>query len=163
MICPPLKAVRAVQRRCRLRSNRNLKSDRRKACGRLRIIRSITGYPFKLHLGKNKPGSIGCPWPNTDAGIYSEEKGGLAGPYEHGELIVKGPQVMKGYWNKQEETARVIRDGWLFTGDMGYMDEEGFFYIADRKKTSSLPADTTFTPERWRRRFMSMKPFRKSS
>ncbi|RAU07932.1 long-chain fatty acid--CoA ligase [Bacillus pumilus] len=84
--------------------------------------------------GANKTGSIGCPWPNTDAGIYCEETGGLKEPYEHGEIIVKGPQIMKGYWNQPEETEAVLRDGWFFTGDIGYMDEDGFFYIVDRKK-----------------------------
>ncbi|MCY7814980.1 AMP-binding protein [Bacillus haynesii] len=82
----------------------------------------------------NKAGSIGCPWPGTDAAIYSEETGGFLGPYEHGEIAVKGPQVMKGYWNNDEETAQSLRDGWFFTGDIGYMDKDGFFYIVDRKK-----------------------------
>lgn len=81
-----------------------------------------------------KKGSIGIPWPNTDAAIYSAEKQGIADVYEYGELIVKGPQVMKGYWNNKEETDAVLKDGWLFTGDIGYMDEDGFFYIIDRKK-----------------------------
>jgi len=55
-------------------------------------------------------------------------------PGEIGELIISGPQVMLGYWNKPEETALALRDGWLYTGDMAKMDEEGFFYIVDRKK-----------------------------
>lgn len=83
---------------------------------------------------KRIPGSIGVPYPDTDAAIFSLENGELLPPGEVGELAVKGPQVMKGYWNRPEETAEVLRDGWLFTGDLGYMDEDGYFYIVDRKK-----------------------------
>ncbi|AZB43865.1 long-chain fatty acid--CoA ligase [Bacillus sp. FJAT-42376] len=84
--------------------------------------------------GRRKKGSIGVPWPNTDAMILSQETGGQAEPGEKGELIVRGPQVMKGYWGKLEETEAVLKDGWLFTGDIGYMDEDGYFYVVDRKK-----------------------------
>ncbi|MBS2969944.1 AMP-binding protein [Metabacillus sp. KIGAM252] len=84
--------------------------------------------------GRRKKGSIGVPWPNTDAMILSQETGSQAEPGEKGELIVRGPQVMKGYWGKPEETEAVLKDGWLFTGDIGYMDEEGYFYVVDRKK-----------------------------
>jgi long-chain acyl-CoA synthetase len=81
-----------------------------------------------------KKGSIGVPWPNTDSIILSFETGKQAEYNELGEIAVRGPQVMKGYWKKQEETDAVLRDGWLLTGDIGYMDEEGYFYIVDRKK-----------------------------
>ncbi len=79
--------------------------------------------------------SIGIPFPDTDAKIVDIESGTKELPIgEIGELAVKGPQVMKGYWNCPEETSRVLRDGWLLTGDIAKEDAEGFFYIADRKK-----------------------------
>lgn len=83
---------------------------------------------------KRVSGSIGVPWPSTDAKIVSLDTGEELPVREIGELIISGPQVMKGYWNRPEETAATLRDGWLYTGDLGYMDEEGFFYIVDRKK-----------------------------
>ena len=79
--------------------------------------------------------SIGLPLPDTDARIVDVETGKkILEPSETGELAVKGPQVMRGYWRKAEETALVIRDGWLLTGDIAHMDHSGYFYITDRKK-----------------------------
>lgn len=83
---------------------------------------------------KRVKGSIGVPWPDTDSVILSMETGEPLPQGEIGEIAVKGPQVMKGYWNRPEETEQVLRDGWLLTGDLGYMDDEGYFYIVDRKK-----------------------------
>jgi len=82
---------------------------------------------------RRKNGSIGLPWPDTECRIVDSEGAALP-PGEIGEIIVRGPQVMKGYWNQPEETAAVLKDGWLYTGDMGYMDEQGYFYLVDRKK-----------------------------
>jgi long-chain acyl-CoA synthetase len=80
-------------------------------------------------------GSIGLPLPDTDACILDLETGQKPlKTGETGELAVKGPQVMKGYWKKPDETANVIRNGWLLTGDIARMDGEGYFYITDRKK-----------------------------
>ncbi|WP_202080346.1 AMP-binding protein [Caldalkalibacillus salinus] len=84
--------------------------------------------------GKRKIGSIGVPWPDTEAKIVNLSTGETLPPGEVGELVVKGPQVMKGYWKRVVETDKVLRDGWLYTGDIAKMDEEGFFYIMDRKK-----------------------------
>jgi len=80
-------------------------------------------------------GSIGLPLPGTEARIVDLETGEKTLPQgETGELAVKGPQVMKGYWRRSEETALVLRDGWLLTGDMAHIDRDGYFYITDRKK-----------------------------
>ncbi|MRH42921.1 AMP-binding protein [Aquibacillus halophilus] len=79
-------------------------------------------------------GGIGVPWPDTESKIVVMGTDEEAEQGDIGEIVVKGPQVMKGYWNNPEETEQVLRDGWLFTGDIGYMDENGCFYVMDRKK-----------------------------
>jgi long-chain acyl-CoA synthetase len=85
--------------------------------------------------GKIKPGTVGTPVPSTDVKIVDVDTGkeeqNIGTP---GEIIVKGPQVMKGYYKKPEETAQVLRDGWLYTGDIGMFDEDGYLTIVDRKK-----------------------------
>lgn len=79
--------------------------------------------------------SIGMPIPGTDARIVDMEAGALSlPPGKLGELVVRGPQVMKGYWHRPDETANALRNGWLYTGDLATMDEDGYFYIVDRKK-----------------------------
>ena len=91
--------------------------------------------PLDRSMKTVKVGSIGLPWPDTDAKIMDMETGEKEMELgETGELVVKGPQVMKGYWKMSEESAAVLRDGWLYTGDIGKMDEDGYFYITDRKK-----------------------------
>ena len=86
-------------------------------------------------MQSGREGSIGIPLPSTDSRIVDVESGEEELPLgEAGEMLVKGPQVMKGYWNMPEETAKTLRNGWLYTGDVARMDEDGYFYISDRKK-----------------------------
>ena len=87
--------------------------------------------------GINKPGSIGQPIPNVELSIRDEAGQELA-VGEIGEICIRGGNVMRGYWNQPEETAKVLRDGWLYTGDVGYRDAEGYYYITDRKKDMLL-------------------------
>lgn len=85
--------------------------------------------------GRRKIGSIGLPFPSTEARIVDPESlERVLPPGEPGELLVRGPQVMVGYWNRPDETAAVLHDGWLATGDIAAMDEEGYFRIVDRRK-----------------------------
>ncbi|MDH7488925.1 MAG: long-chain fatty acid--CoA ligase [Anaerolineae bacterium] len=86
-------------------------------------------------FGDCRIGTIGVPFPDTDAKIVDLETGTRElPPGEAGELIIKGPQVMKGYWNRPDETALVLREGWLYTGDIARRDADGYFQIVDRKK-----------------------------
>ena len=87
--------------------------------------------------GKGKLGSIGLPVPSTDMRI-ADDQGNAVATGEVGELQVKGPQVMTGYYNKPEETSKVFVGDWLRTGDMGTMDDDGYFFIVDRKKDMIL-------------------------
>jgi long-chain acyl-CoA synthetase len=84
--------------------------------------------------GKKKPGSIGFPLPDTEFKLVDPETGQLAKLGEPGEIVIRCPQVMKEYYKKPEETANSLRDGWLYTGDVATMDEDGYFSIVDRVK-----------------------------
>lgn len=91
-------------------------------------------------MGENRTGSIGLPLPDVDVRIISlDDEVTVLPPGEIGELVVKGPQVFKGYHNMPTETQNALRDGWLYTGDIARMDEDGYFYIVDRKKELIKP------------------------
>lgn len=97
--------------------------------------------------GSVRPGTIGLPLPDTDALIVDAETGTrVLPPGEVGELIIRGPQVMRGYWNNPEATAAALRDGWLFTGDLATRDADGFFRIVDRKKDLIITSGVNVYP-----------------
>jgi long-chain acyl-CoA synthetase len=97
--------------------------------------------------GLYKPGAVGIPLPDVEIRVVDAETGKKRQPTckaldscQVGEIIMRAPQLMKGYWKKPTETANAIRDGWLYTGDLGYLDEDGYMYIVDRKKDVIKPS-----------------------
>ncbi len=99
-------------------------------------------------FGMRKVGTIGVPLPDTDCRIVDIEEGATEVPLgQEGELLVKGPQVMKEYWKQPEATANAFRDGWFRTGDLATMDEDGFFRIVGRKKDMILASGYNIYPD----------------
>jgi long-chain acyl-CoA synthetase len=91
--------------------------------------------------GVYKPGSVGMPLPDVEVVILDADEGLEVLPSrEVGEIVMRAPQLMQGYWGRPDETAHMIRDGWLYTGDLGYMDEDGYLFIVDRKKDLIKPS-----------------------
>jgi long-chain acyl-CoA synthetase len=98
--------------------------------------------------GERKAGSVGMPVPDTDARIVDMETGETELDHgEEGELIIRGPQVMVGYWRRQDETDLMIKDGWLYTGDLAIMDDDGYFRIVGRKKDMILASGYNIYPD----------------
>jgi long-chain acyl-CoA synthetase len=85
-------------------------------------------------FGERRIGTIGLPLPSTEAAIINPDTWAFLPPGSEGEIVVRGPQVMRGYWQRPDETAEVLRDGWLRTGDIGMMSPDGYFTIVDRSK-----------------------------
>jgi long-chain acyl-CoA synthetase len=98
------------------------------------LTEAVTAIAANPYHGLHKIGSIGIPFPDVDMKIVSLDGTRDLPPGEQGEIVLRSPTVMLGYYKMPEETAKTIVDGWLFTGDIGYMDEDGYFYITDRKK-----------------------------
>jgi long-chain acyl-CoA synthetase len=95
--------------------------------------------------GPIKVGSIGKPMKGTEIKVVDNDGNELPQGQE-GEIIIRCPSLMKGYWNKPEETAEALRNGWLYTGDIGYVDEDGYFFITDRKKDLIIKAGENISP-----------------
>jgi long-chain acyl-CoA synthetase len=93
-----------------------------------------------------KPGSIGVPLPNTDAKIVDLISGAELPPGGVGELAIKGPQVMQGYWDGDDGSESTLRDGWLYTGDVAVMDRDGFFQIVSRKRDTIMAGEYSVFP-----------------
>jgi long-chain acyl-CoA synthetase len=104
----------------------------------------VTVNPFK---GLTKPGSVGIPLPDTEIKLVNPEDGVTEVPQgAEGEILVKGPQVMKGYYNKPDETEIALKDDWLHTGDVGRQDEDGYLYIVDRIKDMIIASGYNIYP-----------------
>lgn len=98
------------------------------------LTEAVTAKCANPLYGLKKEKSIGIPWPDTLMAIVDEKTGELLPPGKEGEIILHSPDLMSGYWQNPEATKATIRDGWLYTGDIGRMDEDGYFAIVDRKK-----------------------------
>ena len=110
-------------------------------------LSEATTSTHRTPIDQRKIGSVGIPIPLTESKIVDADTGIRELPAgESGELIIKGPQVMKGYWNKPEETAITIRDGWLYTGDIAIRDEDGFYFIVGRKKDMVIAGGLNIYP-----------------
>ncbi|MCP4755065.1 MAG: long-chain fatty acid--CoA ligase, partial [Proteobacteria bacterium] len=105
------------------------------------LTESMMGAAISPACGTYKPGSVGVPLPDVDIRIADELTGqDDLPPGQVGEILIQAPQLMKGYWNQPEETDNILRTGWLYTGDLGYMDEDGFLFIVDRGKDVIKPS-----------------------
>jgi long-chain acyl-CoA synthetase len=96
--------------------------------------------------GEARAGTIGLPLPDTDAAIFDGEAGAFAPVGEPGEILVRGPQVMQGYWQRPEETEKTLTDGWLHTGDIGVMSADGYFSVIDRIKDMIIASGLKIYP-----------------
>ncbi len=91
----------------------------------------FASYNHETHF---RLGSVGVPIPGVQMRVVAPDSGAELGPHEVGEITIRGPNVMLGYWGQPEETARAVRDGWFHTGDLGYRDEDGYYFLVDRLK-----------------------------